>query len=216
MLREGTNMAANSRHRSIILSLAAFILGVMALSAEGQLKQEARDKGEQAQAPTGPPAIWRDPGAVERLDFVGGVGGREGAPKPPFTFEEENLSGSNPKVRVKDADGVKWSVKFGSEVKAETFSTRVVWAAGYFVEPDYFVAQGKVENIGPLTRAKHSIKSDGSFRDARFEMHREKGVAKFGDEHSWSWVQNPFLGTKEFNGLKILVMLVSNWDNKDR
>jgi len=38
---------------------------------------------------------------------------------------------------------------------------------------------------------------------------------KFEGEHSWSWVQNPFLGTKELNGLKIIIMLVSNWDNKD-
>jgi hypothetical protein len=31
----------------------------------------------------------------------------------------------------------------------------------------------------------------------------------------WSWFANPFLGTRELNGLKILVMLTSNWDNKD-
>ena len=27
--------------------------------------------------------------------------------------------------------------------------------------------------------------------------------------------QNPFAGTRELNGLKIMMMLVSNWDNKD-
>jgi len=143
------------------------------------------------------------------------VGGRDGAPKPPFTFDEENLRGSNPKVRVKDARGVKWSVKFGEEVNAETFSTRIAWAVGYFVEPDYFVAEGSIDDVGPLTRAKHAINADGRFRGARFEMHREKGVQKFEDEDSWSWVENPFLGTKELNGLKVIMMLVSNWDNKD-
>src|SRR5262245_53718441 len=86
---------------------------------------------------SGPPILWHDPGEVEKLDFVGGVGGRDQAPKPPFTFEEEILSGTNPKVRVKDAGGTKWAVKFGTEARAEVFSTRMAWAAGYFVEPSY-------------------------------------------------------------------------------
>lgn len=163
----------------------------------------------------GKPLLWRDPGAVETLDFAGGVAGRSNAPKPPFTFIEESLSGTNPKVRVTDASGAEWTVKFGSEVNAETFATRVAWAAGYFVEPDYFVASGRIENLGKLTRAKSHVKSDGSFTDARFEMHREKGVKKFDGEESWAWLQNPFVGSKELNGLKVVLMLVSNWDNKD-
>jgi len=56
----------------------------------------------------GKPIIWSDPGAVESLDFVGGIGGREQAPKPPFTFVEESESGTNPKVKVTDANGVQW------------------------------------------------------------------------------------------------------------
>src|SRR5207249_7682991 len=32
---------------------------------------------------------------------------------------------------------------------------------------------------------------------------------------SWTWDQNPFVGTHELNGLKIIIMLLSNWDNKD-
>ncbi len=163
----------------------------------------------------GTPAIWRDPGEVEKLDFVGGSGGRDNAPKPPFAFVEENLSGSNPKVRVTDADGVRWSVKFGPEVNAEVFATRIAWAAGYFVEPSYFVASGNIDDLGKLTRAKDSIRPDGNFSNARFERQREKGVKNLEAEQSWNWVQNPFQGTKELNGLKAIMMLVSNWDNKD-
>ena len=36
------------------------------------------------------------------------------------------------------------------------------------------------------------------------------------DEHSWAWNDNPFVGTKQLDGLKIVVMLLSNWDSKDR
>ena len=35
------------------------------------------------------------------------------------------------------------------------------------------------------------------------------------EQHS-SWNDNPFLGSRELHGLKILVMLLSNWDTKDR
>ena len=163
----------------------------------------------------GKPIIWSDPGAVETLDFVGGIGGREQSPKPPFTFLEESESGSNPKVRVTDANGVQWTAKFGSEVNAETFATRIAWACGYFVEPAYFVASGKIEKLGPLSRAKKVIQSDGSFTDARFERRRDKGVRKLEEEQSWSWVSNSFVGSKEINGLKVVMMLTSNWDNKD-
>jgi hypothetical protein len=38
---------------------------------------------------------------------------------------------------------------------------------------------------------------------------------RYADEYKWSWVDNPFIGTHELNGLKILMMLTSNWDAKD-
>ena len=103
--------------------------------------------------------------------------------------------GTNPKIRVKDATGAEWAVKWGSEVNAETFATRVAWAAGYFVEAAYFVRQGKVEGVTGLDRAKSQVKPDGSFVDARFER-RTKGVKTLEGEQSWSWVAGPFVGNK--------------------
>ena len=32
---------------------------------------------------------------------------------------------------------------------------------------------------------------------------------------TWSWHDNPFVGTREFNGLKVMMALVNNWDLKD-
>jgi hypothetical protein len=164
---------------------------------------------------TDKPVIWRDPGDVAKLDFAAGAGGREKAPKPPFAFIEEVSSGSNPEVLVTDAAGVRWSVEFGPEVNAEIFATRLAWASGYFVEPLYFVASGTIDDLGELKRAKGHIKRDGGFTNARFERRREKGVRSLEDADSWSWVQNPFAGSRELNGLKAIMMLVSNWDNKD-
>jgi hypothetical protein len=159
--------------------------------------------------------IWRDPGAVESLDFAGGPGGRNKAPQPPFTFSEDLPGGTSPKIIVTDANRVKWTVKWGPEVKAETFATRMAWAAGYHADASYFVREGNIDSAGKITRAAKFIDRDnhGYFKDARFEMHNP-------NEHSlpisnWSLVDNPYVGTPQLNGLKIMMMLVSNWDVKD-
>jgi hypothetical protein len=34
------------------------------------------------------------------------------------------------------------------------------------------------------------------------------------NQHSWSWDDNPFVGVPQLNGLKIVNMLLSNWDTK--
>jgi hypothetical protein len=157
--------------------------------------------------------LWTDPGNVATLDMAGGPGGREGAPKPPFTFVEESRGGTNPKVRVRDASGVEWTVKFGREVRSDVLASRLLWAAGYFVEPAYFVPAGRIEGVGKLERARRFVHGDGSFADARFE--RRARVQRFEDRESWAWNDNPFAGTRELAGLKVVVMLLSNWDNKD-
>ena len=118
-------------------ALVAVLLALGFISSATAQKQ--KEQKEQKAPKVGTPVIWSDPGAVENLDFVGGIGGRRNAPKPPFSFVEESMSGTNPKVRITDANGALWMVKFGSEVNAETFATRIAWAAGYFVEPAYFV-----------------------------------------------------------------------------
>jgi hypothetical protein len=158
--------------------------------------------------------IWRDPGEVERLDFRNGPGGGEGPPAPPFRFVEEHDTGSNPCLSARDARGRTWRVKWGDEVRSETFAVRVAWAAGYHVEAAYFVPEGEIEGATGLGRAQTCVTEDCHFRDARFELD-EAGVRKLFDEHGWSWDDNPFVGTRELNGLKVVLMLLSNWDNKD-
>lgn len=159
-------------------------------------------------------SIWRDPGAVEQLDFAEGPGGPDGAPLPPFQFVAEHSTGSNPCLSVRDARGRVWRVKWGDEVRSETFATRMAWAAGYFVEVAYFIPEGHIEGTAELTRARQCVGEDCKFKDARFELD-EESVTKLFDEHGWAWDDNPFAGTRELNGLKIMLMLTSNWDNKD-
>jgi hypothetical protein len=162
------------------------------------------------------PVIWHQPPQPHNLDFVGGPGGREHAPRPPFTFVKEDTGGSNPKLEVTDANGRRWGVKWGTEVNAEVFATRLAWAAGYFVEPAYFVPRGRILGVSRdrLDRARKYVGDDGTFSDARFEL-KVDVLKKLNDEQGWAWNDNPFVGTPELNGLKIVMMLTSNWDSKD-
>ena len=189
---------------NLLLAAAVVLLPASPLSAKDKKKGEAGVEQ----------LIWKDPGVVERLDFVGGPGGRAGEPKPPFQFIEEDDSGTSPKVKVKDARGAVWSVKWGEEVHSEPFAARLAWAAGYFVEPIHFVANGTIVGAHDLKRAKDLIGADGSFTDARFQL-RDPNIRFLQKKDDWKWNQNPFLGTRELNGLKIVMMLTSNWDNKD-
>ena len=163
------------------------------------------------------PVLWRDPGAIADKDLTWGPGSAERQPQPPFTFLKEDVSGSKPKVRVRDARGVQWNVKFAgptpdkNEVHAEVAASRLLWALGYIAEENYFVPQGTIEAVKDLERARASIDKDGSFRNARFERrdpHTERMAS------SWPLDANPFVGSKELSGLKIFLALVNNWDNK--
>jgi hypothetical protein len=158
--------------------------------------------------------LWADPGALESLDFAGGPGGQSKAPQAPFTFQKEDPQGSAPKVTVRDGRGAVWSVKFGPEVKAENFATRFAWAAGYFAEPTYFVREGNIEGAGALGRTAHYIDrtDNGHFRDARFEL-RDQAI-HFIPASKWSLDDKSLKGTKELSGLKLTLMLLSNWDVK--
>jgi hypothetical protein len=166
--------------------------------------------------------IWRDPGNVETLDFAGGPGGLEKAPHPPFAFKEEEKIGTNPKILVSDARNAIWEVKWGREVKAEPFATRLLWAVGYLVETSYYVPSGHIEGAEHLDRGlpRHDRRTsvidrtkDNAFSTARFEFRDPRFT--FVPDLDWAWESNPFLDSKEFAGLKIMTMLVSNWDTKD-
>jgi hypothetical protein len=134
-------------------------------------------------------------------------------PKAPFRFVEEDKNGSTPKVVVRDARGATWSVKFGEEVKAEVFATRFVAALGYYSDVSHYVPNGRILGAHGLKRADKYIDARGRFRGARFEYRNPS--ARFVENAGWTWKENPFTGSREFDGLKILVMLLSNWDNKD-
>jgi len=197
---------------SIALVVGAYYLIRVIWIARGAYKLS---KAEPRMPAAVEPVLWRDPGVVERLDLSSGPGGRDAVPVPPYRFLEEHGDGSQPCVSVRDANGRRWRIKWGHEVRCETFAVRLAWACGYFAEITHFVPSGRIEGVGPLARAASAIDESGAFVDGRFELD-DPAVEKLFEEHSWSWTDNPFAGTRELAGLRVLLMLLSNWDNKDQ
>lgn len=159
--------------------------------------------------------LWHDPGAIASLDLSWSDAKAFPPPAPPFTFVKEIMAGSRPKVLVKDAHGREWHAKLEGdahatgEAHAEVAATRLLWALGYFVEKTYFVNGGVVEELGHVTRAAKSLTPDGRFSGAGFKE-QSKDLKK--TKQDWSIDKNPFVGTRELSGLKILMTMISNWD----
>jgi hypothetical protein len=186
---------------------------------EQKKNEETRSEKKEGKQKKGEPiprlkaVIWHPTIDVNQLDLFYGVGGKEDAPRPDakYKFEKEDMNGTSPKFDVEDDQGVKWRVKLGQEPRAETAATRLLFAAGYFVDEDYYVDELHVEGLPPLKRGQSFVTSDGIVHGARLER-RMKEVKKLG---TWDWFKNPFVGTKEFNGLRVMVALVNDWDLKD-
>jgi hypothetical protein len=154
-------------------------------------------------------SLWRNPSDITTRDLYYGPGGKEHEPHGSVTFLKEDVNGTNPKIVVRDSDGVKWKVKLGPEARPETAASRLVWAVGYFANEDYFVPSLSVENLpGHLRRGQKYVSPDGSLANVRMKRYL-KGEEKAG---TWEWRADPFIGTREFNGLRVLMALLNNWD----
>ena len=151
-----------------------------------------------AQVSDGKPVMWEPVNIGQRNLFLGG-GGNEMVPDlSKITFIEEEKSGHNKKYRIKDGSGRTWVAKLGREAQPETAAVRLLWGLGYKTEVNYLV---------PTI----TIPGKGTFKNVRLEA-RPENVDR-GDE--WKWKQNPFSGSNELQGLKILMVFMTNWDVLD-
>jgi hypothetical protein len=189
---------------------ALVIVAVLTTVAYPRAHEQKRKKEP---VPSGDRVLWMDPGDPSNLDFENGVGGVAKRPQPPFRFISSDTSGTTAKINVQDARGAMWNVKWGGEAHSSTFCTRLLWACGYFANTEYFIESGRIEDAHGLKRASGEVSHDGSFVNARFQLRTDS--PKYLEGQSWTWVENPFTGSRELNGLKVLMLLVSNWDAKD-
>lgn len=143
--------------------------------------------------------LWREPVNIQTRNLLLGAGGE--AMKPNLrrvTFIEDKPGGYSKKYRVKDAAGNEWVAKLGKEAQPDTAANRLLWAVGYETEIAYLIPR--------LT-----IEGKGTFENVRLEA-RPKSIDRIGD---WKSDNNPFKGAREFQGLKVMMVLINNWDIKD-
>lgn len=153
--------------------------------------------------------LWVTPGDLERRDLFYGPWGKEMAPDPAavYAFKERKRTGVNPGMTVVDPQGREWSVKqafpggFDGEGRSEVAVSRLLSAVGYHQPPVYYLPAFTLEDEwGRRTE-----------RGGRFRL-KEDSLEDVG---SWSWLENPFVGTQAYRGLLVLLMMFNSTDMKD-
>jgi len=171
----------------------------------------AQKKSKQAKpAPTGERVLWREPADIESRDLYNGPGGESMKPDlSRVTFLKDQAGGGySINYRVRDGAGNIWVAKLRSEAQPETAAVRLVWAVGYMTEINYLVPCVRIEGA-PNSSVKKC--EGGGFANVKFEA-RPKGIKRL---TNWQWASNPFAGTKEMQGMIVLMSLINNWDLKD-
>jgi hypothetical protein len=156
-------------------------------------------KPKKKEIPKGTPVLWRSPADISSRDLYLGPGGASMRPDlRHITFIKEEKGGYSKKYRVRDGSGREWVAKIGKEAQSETSAVRLLWGVGYITEINYLVP-------------RVTIPGKGTFNNVRFEA-RPDGWKRVVE---WKWKNNPFIGSPEFQGLKIMMALINNWDLKD-
>jgi hypothetical protein len=180
-------------------SSAAFAQQSSKKSKNTQKTQKTqKQKKDEKPLPAGKPIMWERV-KISQRDLFYGPGGKEMMPDlSSITFIKEEKGGHNKKFRIKDGSGRTWVAKLGREAQPETAAVRLVWALGYKTEINYLVPT--------LT-----IPGKGTFKNVRLEA-RPDNIDRVAE---WKWRDNPFVGTKEIQGLKIMQVFLTNWDLVD-
>jgi hypothetical protein len=155
--------------------------------------------------------LWDNPADIASRNLLYGPGGPEHEPRGTFTFVNEDLDGTNPKIVVRDAQGVRWKVKMGQETRPETVASRFVWAAGYYANEDYLEPRIFVYQMPEHLKRGQKFVEHGWLHNVRLKRYLD-GEKKAGE---WPWSESSFANTREFNGLRVLMALITNWDLKD-
>ena len=159
-------------------------------------------------APAGA-SLWRAPGDIATRDLFHGPWGPERAPNPhaTFTLVERKHTGVNLGMTVRDPQGREWSVKqpypggVDPEGPVEVAVSRLLSGIGYHQPPVYYL---------PAFRLKDDwgtrVETGGRFRLKMDELD---------DVGAWRWEDNPFVGSRPYQGLLALLMMLNSTDLKN-
>ena len=139
-------------------------------------------------------------------DLFLGVGGQRLAPDPAgrYAVIEIKRSGFSRGYTLTDPQDREWSAKFPPEAQTEVTASRILWGIGYHQPPVYYLAEwnaAEAPSPNPQLPAR--------FRQKDPDLHGLKA------EDPWSYYRNPYVGTREMNGLLALQAMLGNSDLKD-
>ncbi len=146
--------------------------------------------------------LWVDPVDLAHQNLATGRWA-DRAPNPTdrYTFLKWKTHGSSPGLKVRDARGRVWSVKQGREAQPEVMMSRLLSAVGYRQPPVYFLPTLTIVE-GSRTRTI----AGGRFRLA------DPGLIERGE---WVWEKNPYVGTKPYQSLLVILVLMNSADLKN-
>jgi hypothetical protein len=164
-----------------------------------------------AQTTPKPPSavLWENPSDLAQRDLYNGPWGADHAPDPAgvYTLVERKHTGVNLGMTVRDEKGREWSVKqpypggLDPEGPVEVALSRLLTGIGYRQPPIYYLPAftlkddfGKRVEAGGRFRLK-----EPSLKETAF----------------WKWEDNPFVGTKPYQGLIVLLMMFNSTDLKN-
>lgn len=149
--------------------------------------------------------LWSAPAGAR--DLFWGVGGRRLAPDPNLTYKVLDIKrgGFSMGLTVEGPPGRKWSAKMPPEAPTEVVASRILWGVGYHQPPIYYVGKWNADDApdpNPQLPAR--------FRESKPDLY---GLDD--NDAIWSYYKNPFVGTRELNGLLVLQVMLGNSDLKD-
>ena len=177
---------------------------ILALIIVGGCQGKVVRPPDTAPTPARMAELWVEPTSARDLFY--GPGGRELAPDPRARFEviAVKLGGYSEGYTVKDEAGREWSTKLPPEAYTEVVASRIHWGIGYHQPPIYFVREWQAKGAtapNPQLPAR--------FRQKKPDFHG------LDDKSAWSYYDNPFVGTRQMNGLLVLQAMLGNSDLKD-
>jgi hypothetical protein len=134
------------------------------------------------------------------------VGGKRLAPDPSATYKiiDTKRGGFSMGFTVEDPQKREWSVKLPPEAPTEVVASRLLWGLGYHQPPIYYVGRWNAEDP-----PDPNPQLPGRFREHKPDLHGLDAGP------SWSYYRGPFVGTRELNGLLVMMAMLGNSDLKD-
>ena len=152
--------------------------------------------------------LWAEPVDLATRDLYYGPWGRDAAPNPNAVYKlvERKHTGVNVGMTVTDPEGREWSVKqpypgnVDSEAPVEVVLSRLLSAVGYHQPPVFYLPAFQLKDaLGTRTEI-----------GGRFRL-KDEALKEVGD---WRWDDNPFVGSRSYQGLIVMLMMFNSTDLK--